>query len=100
MAPQGRFTGTGPGGPKKYGGFAQGRKRRMAPGKKGKKTEITTPKASKRLIRIEEQVSLQELAKRMGVKATELLMHLMGMGVGTININSTLEEAIEGMIKN
>ena len=63
----------------------------MAPGKKGKKTEITTPKASKRVIRIEDQVSLQELAKRMGVKATELLTQLMGMGVGTININSTLD---------
>ncbi len=91
MVPQGRFTGTGPGGGGKYGVTAPGRKRRMAPGKKGKKTEITTPKASKRVIRIEEQVSLQELAKRMGVKATELLMHLMGMGVGTININSTLD---------
>jgi len=63
----------------------------MAPGKKGKKTEITTPKASKRIIRIEEQITLQELAKRMGVKSTELLMQLMGMGVGTININSTLD---------
>ncbi|MDJ0765034.1 MAG: translation initiation factor IF-2 [Myxococcota bacterium] len=88
IAPQGRFTGVGPG---KFGSASPGRKRRMAPGKKGKKTEITTPKASKRVIRIEGQTSLQELAKRMGVKATELLMQLMGMGVGTININSTLD---------
>ncbi|MCP4677114.1 MAG: translation initiation factor IF-2 [Deltaproteobacteria bacterium] len=89
IAPQGRFTGVGPS--KKFGSAPPGRKRRMAPGKKGKKTEITTPKASKRVIRIDEQISLQELAKRMGVKATELLMQLMGMGVGTININSTLD---------
>jgi translation initiation factor IF-2 len=88
IAPQGRFTGVGPG---KFGAVSPGRKRRMAPGKKGKKTEITTPKASKRVIRIEDQVSLQELAKRMGVKATEMLTQLMGMGVGTININSTLD---------
>lgn len=88
IAPQGRFTGVGPG---KFHGGAPGRKRRMAPGKKGKKTEITTPKASKRVIRIEEHITLQELAKRMGVKATELLTQLMGMGVGTININSTLD---------
>ncbi len=88
FTPQGRFTGVGPS--KKFGG-SPGRKRRMAPGKKGKKTEITTPKASKRVIRIEEQISLNELAKRMGVKATELLTQLMGMGVGTININSTLD---------
>ncbi len=92
ISPQGRFTGVGPSrGPSRYGASPPGRKRRMAPGKRGKKTEITTPKASKRIIRIEEQISLQELAKRMGIKSTELLMHLMGMGVGTININSTLD---------
>jgi len=90
MVPQGRFSGVGPAA--KFGGATPpGRKRRMAPGKKGKKTEITTPQASKRVIRIEEQVNLQELAKRMGIKATELLTHLMGMGVGTLNINSILD---------
>ncbi|MBN2717164.1 MAG: translation initiation factor IF-2 [Deltaproteobacteria bacterium] len=68
-----------------------GRKRKMTPGKKGKKTEITTPKAIKRLIRIEGQVTLQELAKRMSVKSTELLMKLMSMGMAGININSTLD---------
>ncbi len=88
ISPQRRFTGVGPG---RYGASPPGRKRRMSPGKKGKKTEITTPKASKRVIRIEEQIGLQELAKRMGIKATEMLMQLMGMGVGTININSTLD---------
>lgn len=90
MVPQGRFSGVGPSA--KFGATPPlGRKRRMAPGKKGKKTEITTPKASKRVIRIDDQVTLQELAKRMGIKATELMTHLMGMGVGTININSTLD---------
>jgi translation initiation factor IF-2 len=84
----GRFTGVGPG---KFGAVPPGRKRRMAPGKKGKKTEITTPKASKRVIRIEENVSLQELAKRMGVKATEVLMKLLGLGMGGVNINSSLD---------
>lgn len=68
-----------------------GRKRKMTPGKKGKKTEITTPKAIKRVIKIEGQVTLQELAKRMSVKSTELLMKLMSMGMAGININSTLD---------
>ncbi len=72
-------------------GGAPGRKRRMAPGKKGKKTEITVPRASKRVIRIEEQISLQDLAKRMSVKSTELLMKLIGLGMAGININSTLD---------
>ncbi|MBN2528371.1 MAG: translation initiation factor IF-2 [Deltaproteobacteria bacterium] len=68
-----------------------GRKRKMTPGKKGKKTEITTPKAIKRVIKIDGQVTLQELAKRMSVKSTELLMKLMSMGMAGININSTLD---------
>ncbi|MBN2801913.1 MAG: translation initiation factor IF-2 N-terminal domain-containing protein, partial [Deltaproteobacteria bacterium] len=73
-------TGTGP-----------ARKRKMVPGKKGKKTEITTPKAIKRVIKIEGQVTLQELAKRMSVKSTELLMKLMSMGMSNVNINSSLD---------
>jgi translation initiation factor IF-2 len=85
MTPSRRYTGTS-----KFGG-GPARKRRMTPGKKGKKTEITVPKASKRVIRIEEQITLQELAKRMSVKATELLMKLMTMGMAGININSTLD---------
>jgi len=85
MTPSRRYTGSS----KFRGGPA--RKRRMSPGKKGKKTEITVPKASKRVIRIEEQITLQELAKRMSVKATELLMKLMTMGVAGVNINTTLD---------
>ncbi len=72
-------------------GPPRGRKRRMTPGKKGKKTEITVPKAIKRVIRVEGSITLQELAKKMSVKSTELLMTLMGMGVASININSTLD---------
>jgi translation initiation factor IF-2 len=85
MTPSRRFTGSSKFGP------GPARKRRMTPGKKGKKTEITVPKASKRVIRIEEQITLQELAKRMSTKATELLMKLMTMGMAGININSTLD---------
>jgi translation initiation factor IF-2 len=85
MTPSRRF-----GGAAKFGG-PPARKRRMTPGKKGKKTEITVPKASKRVIRIEEQITLQELAKRMSIKATELLMKLIGLGMAGININSTLD---------
>jgi translation initiation factor IF-2 len=72
-------------------GVPPARKRRMTPGKKGKKTEITVPKASKRVIRVEGQITLQELAKRMSVKSTELLMKLIGLGMSGININSTLD---------
>jgi translation initiation factor IF-2 len=51
-----------------------------------KKTLITTPKPIKRVIRIAEAIMVSELAKRMGVKATEVIKKLMEMGtVATIN---------------
>jgi len=52
----------------------------------GKKTEITTPKAIKRIIKITETITVGELAKRMGIKATDLIRALMKMGLmATIN---------------
>lgn len=52
----------------------------------GKKTEITVPKAIKRIIKISETITVGELAKRMGVKATDLIRALMKMGLmATIN---------------
>ncbi|ABW68838.1 translation initiation factor IF-2 [Desulfosudis oleivorans] len=52
----------------------------------GAKTQITTPKAIKRKVRINESISVAELAKRMGVKASEVIARLMGMGVmATLN---------------
>jgi translation initiation factor IF-2 len=52
----------------------------------GKKTEITIPKAIKRIIKISETITVGELAKRMGIKATDLIRALMKMGVmATIN---------------
>jgi translation initiation factor IF-2 len=62
------------------------RKRRAMPGKEVRKTEITTPKASKRIVRITEGVTVGDLARNMGVKATEIIKQLMGLGVmSTLN---------------
>jgi translation initiation factor IF-2 len=44
-------------------------KRRALPGKEQKKTEITVPRASKRVIRISEVITVADLARAMGVKA-------------------------------
>ena len=66
-------------------------RKKMAPGKKGKQTEITVPSAQKRVIRIEEQVQLQALAQRMSLKATDVLMKLMQLGMANVHINSTLD---------
>jgi translation initiation factor IF-2 len=50
------------------------------------KTQITTAKAIKRRIKIDEAIVLSELAKRMGIKASELITTLMGMGfMATVN---------------
>lgn len=69
--------------------FRSGRvpkKKRALPGKEQKKTEITVPKASKRVIRIAEVVSVGDLAREMGVKAGEVIKKLMGLGMmATIN---------------
>ena len=52
----------------------------------GKKTEITIPKAIKRIIKISETITVGELAKRMGIKANDLIRALMKMGMmATIN---------------
>ncbi|HKP55868.1 MAG TPA: translation initiation factor IF-2, partial [Polyangiales bacterium] len=68
-----------------------GRARKMAPGKKGQKTEITTPSAAKRVIRIEDEIGLQVLAARMSLKATDVLAKLMELGMTGVMINSTLD---------
>jgi translation initiation factor IF-2 len=62
------------------------RKKKALPGKEQKKTEITTPRASKRVVRIAEVITVGELAKAMGVKAGEIIKKLMDSGMmATIN---------------
>src|SRR3974390_2601284 len=45
----------------------------------------------KKVIRIESDVTLQTMAQRMSLKATELLMKLLSMGMSNVHINTTLE---------
>ncbi len=73
----------------------RGRKKRGKKGAKGRKenyqqTQITTPKAIKRRIKIDEAIELAELAKRMGIKANEMIAKLMGMGV-MATVNQTID---------
>jgi translation initiation factor IF-2 len=75
-----------------------GRARKMAPGKKGAKPELTTPSAAKRVIRIEDQISLQVLAQRMSLKSTEVLAKLMQLGMMGVNINSSLDADTAGVL--
>ena len=72
-----------------YSGQARSRKgRKDGRGKvaAGQKTQITTAKAIKRRIKVDEAIVLSELAKRMGIKASEIIKMLMGQGVmATVN---------------
>ena len=56
--------------------------------------------AHKKVVRIEETVLLQTLAGRVGVKATELLMKLMQLGMTGVNINSTLDADTAKIVAN
>jgi translation initiation factor IF-2 len=47
--------------------------------------------AHKKVIKIEEKISLQTLASRMSLKATEVLLKLLSLGMTGVNINSTLD---------
>ncbi|MBF8253948.1 MAG: bacterial translation initiation factor 2 (bIF-2), partial [Deltaproteobacteria bacterium] len=66
------------------------KKKRALPGKEQKKTEITIPKASKRVIKISEVVTVGDLSREMGVKAGEVIKKLMAMGM-MANINQVLD---------
>ena len=64
----------------------KGRKAARAVAKEGKKTELTIPKAVKRRIKLDEAITVTNLAKRMGVKASEIIRKLMELGVmATLN---------------
>jgi len=69
-----------------YRGGRRPQKRKALPGKEQRKTEITVPRASKRVIRISEMITVGDLARAMGVKAGEVLKKLIDMGMmATIN---------------
>jgi translation initiation factor IF-2 len=62
------------------------RKKRALPGKEQRKTAITVPRASKRVIKISEVITVGDLSREMGVKAGDVIKKLMTMGMmATIN---------------
>ncbi len=79
----------GPGGrPGPHNDF--GRKK-LPLGKKGKQTQLTTPAEHKRVIRIEDSITVADLARNMGIKAPEVLKKLWGMGMTGVNINAAID---------
>jgi len=76
--------------------YSEGRGRKGRKGGKGRqqpvgqKTQITVPKAIKRRIKVDDTIVLAELAKRMGIKANDMIIKLMGMGV-MATVNQTID---------
>ena len=72
----------------------EGRSRLKAKGKLDKKklkqTEITVPKAIKRRIKVPDVISVAELARRMGIKSTELIKKLMEIDI-MVTVNQTVD---------
>jgi translation initiation factor IF-2 len=60
------------------------------PVKKFKKTEITTPKAIKRRLKVAETINVGELAKRMGIKSGDLIKKMIALG-----LMATLNQSID-----
>ncbi|NUN16531.1 MAG: translation initiation factor IF-2 N-terminal domain-containing protein, partial [Myxococcales bacterium] len=58
---------------------------------KPQKTQITVPKAAKRVVKLEDVISVAELAQQMSVKAGEVIKSLMKMGV-MATVNQVLEK--------
>jgi len=71
-------------------GRKQSRVRRKVKSRKSSKLIITTPAAHKRVVRVDETISVGELAKTLGVKAQEVIKKLMDLGV-MANINQRLD---------
>jgi len=57
---------------------------------KMKKTEITTPKAIKRRIKIAEAIRIGNFAKKMGVKSSEVISKLIALGM-MVTINQSID---------
>lgn len=69
----------------------KGRKKSKAEARAHEQTpQITTPKAIKRRVKIDDTIVLADFAKRLGIKSSELIAKLMGMGM-MVTVNQTID---------
>lgn len=68
----------------------QPKKKRVALSKEAKKTQITMPKASKRVVKVHNSMKVFELAQNMGIKVPQLMKKLMQEGI-MANMNTDLD---------
>ncbi|MBI5328411.1 MAG: translation initiation factor IF-2 [Deltaproteobacteria bacterium] len=55
-----------------------------------KKTEITTPKAAKRVIKVTDAISVGDISQRLGIKAGDIIKKLMDLGI-MVTINQFID---------
>jgi translation initiation factor IF-2 len=79
--------------------FQPGKKKAQV-GKKQKQTQITTPAAHKRIIKMEETIAVSEIAKEMGVKAPDVLRKLWSMGMTGIMLNNSIDLDTASLLAN
>lgn len=72
-------------------GYRGRRGRPSGPSKPGKKTTITQPAEHKRVIRVEDAISISELARQMSVKAPEVLKKIWAMGMRNITLTQSID---------
>ncbi len=80
-----------PGGQRDRFGRQQQGKKKPQIGKKQKQTQITTPAAHKRVIKMDDTIAVGEIAKGMGVKAPDVLKKLWSMGMTGIMLNNSID---------
>ncbi len=68
----------------------QPKKKKVSVGRDAKKTQLTTPAAHKRVLEVENTMSVSTMAQEMGLKATDVIKKLMSSGVMG-NINTVLD---------
>ncbi len=67
------------------------------PVREAKKTEVIKPKAEKRVIKIEEAISVSELSQKLGVKASEIIKKLMSLGI-MATLNQLIDADAAGLV--
>lgn len=78
-------------------GIRRGKKK--SPKKGFKKTKITEKKAIKKIIKISETIPISELSQSMGVKASDIIKKLMGLGV-MATMNQSIDADTAALIAN
>ena len=63
----------------------------------GASTEITVPKASKRVVKMEETITVAELSNQLSVKASQVIRVLMEMGE-MVTVNHVLDNDTVGLV--